>query len=60
MFLQQFIGSEPESVNGNPPNQDVDDFWHQHILNTKMYLKDCEYLFGFILHHDPSTDKSNL
>ena len=38
-----------------PPSQDVDDFWHQHVLNTKKYALDCKNVLGFFLHHDPST-----
>lgn len=54
-FLQQFIGKDPKNIKGYPPSQDIDDFWHQHILDTRKYAIDCEYLFGFMLHHDPST-----
>lgn len=35
------------------PNKDVDLFWHQHILDTEKYAKDCEDLFGTFLHHYP-------
>lgn len=35
------------------PNRDVDIFWHQHILDTEKYAKDCEVIFGFFLHHFP-------
>lgn len=39
-----------------PPTQDIDDFWHQHILNTFKYEKDCLEFLGFFLHHYPHTD----
>lgn len=35
------------------PNSDIDLFWHQHILDTEKYAKDCEAIFGFFLHHFP-------
>ena len=33
------------------PTGPIDDFWHAHILDTRAYEKDCEYLFGHFLHH---------
>ncbi len=35
------------------PTQDVDAFWHQHILDTRAYAKDCERVFGEFIHHFP-------
>lgn len=35
------------------PSGPVDDFWHAHILDTRAYMKDCEFLFGEYLHHFP-------
>ena len=35
------------------PCRSVDDFWHQHILDTRAYMRDCERVFGFYLHHFP-------
>lgn len=35
------------------PNRPVDVFWHQHILDTEKYAKDCETIFGYFLHHYP-------
>jgi len=35
------------------PHREVDLFWHQHILDTEKYAKDCEAIFGFFLHHFP-------
>jgi hypothetical protein len=34
------------------PARDIDTFWHEHILNTRAYWRDCETLFGGYLHHD--------
>lgn len=35
------------------PTKQIDEYWHQHILDTRQYAKDCEFLFGAFLHHDP-------
>jgi hypothetical protein len=35
------------------PNEEVDRFWHAHILDTQRYMSDCERLFGSMLHHNP-------
>ncbi len=35
------------------PFDDVDLFWHYHILDTLKYAADCELAFGHFLHHDP-------
>lgn len=37
------------------PLVDVDTFWHCHILNTMKYAADCEQIFGYFLHHVPSS-----
>jgi len=36
------------------PLVDVDTFWHYHILDTVKYARDCQQVFGYFLHHDPS------
>lgn len=35
------------------PTKDIDSFWHTHILFTKKYSEDCEYIFGKYIHHSP-------
>jgi len=35
------------------PTKRVDSFWHQHILDTRAYAKDCDRIFGYFLHHFP-------
>ncbi|SFU69402.1 glycine-rich domain-containing protein [Pseudoduganella namucuonensis] len=35
------------------PLQDVDTFWHYHILDTMKYATDCDAVFGYFLHHFP-------
>ncbi len=32
---------------------DLDQFWHQHILDTAKYAADCQALFGKMIHHNP-------
>lgn len=33
------------------PSPDVDEFWHQHIINTIRYGADCQSIAGRFLHH---------
>ena len=33
--------------------EDVDEFWHTHILQTIKYTEDCRNTFGNFLHHEP-------
>jgi hypothetical protein len=35
------------------PCKIVDEFWHQHILDTRAYHEDCDAIFGGYLHHFP-------
>jgi hypothetical protein len=34
-------------------NKTLDEYWHQHILDTRKYAADCEEVFGQFLHHYP-------
>lgn len=49
-----------------PPSKDIDEFWHQHILDTQKYHQDCQAIFGRYLHHypyfgiDEETDQKDL
>jgi hypothetical protein len=38
------------------PSDDIDEFWHNHILDTKKYRADCEKIFGNYLDHCPYLD----
>ena len=48
------------------PSNDIDKFWHTHILDTQKYVADCKNLFGKYFHHFPyfgvrgEKDRSNL
>lgn len=44
---------------GLVPNKHVDEFWHNHILFTKEYIKDCIAIFGHYLHHIPANANDN-
>ena len=35
------------------PCKIVDEIWHQHILDTAAYRRDCEAIFGRFLDHYP-------
>ena len=35
------------------PSKLVDKYWHEHILDTKSYLDDCNAVFGYFVHHYP-------
>lgn len=35
------------------PTKLVDEFWHQHILDTKAYREDCQEVFGVFIEHFP-------
>jgi len=39
-----------------PPSQDLDDVWHEHILDTPRYAADCDRMFGRFIHHVPGLE----
>jgi len=49
LFLKKKYGSEYSL----PPSEDIDEFWHNHILHTQKYTRDCQIIFGDFLHHHP-------
>lgn len=36
-----------------PPGDEIDEFWHLHILDTRAYIRDTAAIFGHYLHHYP-------
>ncbi len=42
------------------PTREIDEFWHNHILHTKNYFTDCYSIFGFYLHHLPSSPEEDV
>jgi hypothetical protein len=49
-FLR-LIHADPATAHA--PTTDADEYWHQHILCTTRYVRDCQVLFGAYLHHYP-------
>ena len=47
---------------GLVPTRDIDEFWHNHILYTQEYTKDCHALLGRYIHHKPAepTDSATI
>jgi hypothetical protein len=35
------------------PSPAIDEVWHQHILDTRAYVRDCQRIFDAFFHHDP-------
>ena len=35
------------------PNAMIDEMWHSHITDTRVYGRDCEAIFGQFVHHNP-------
>lgn len=48
LFLRRKYEGQPL-----PPPEDIDDFWHLHILDTRAYHRDTAAIFGYYLHHFP-------
>lgn len=42
-----------------PPNREIDAMWHEHIIHTDKYIKDCERIYGGYMHHNPSNNPKN-
>jgi len=40
------------------PTRDIDKVWHQHILHTREYARDCDRVFGAFVHHAPGAEDS--
>lgn len=52
LFLKHLVDSEDKEPVISPSSQ-VDEVWHEHILDTRVYFDDCQNLFGHIIHHSP-------
>ncbi len=50
LFLNKKYAQDHSAL---PPSEDIDEFWHNHILDTKNYRKDCKVIFGSYLDHYP-------
>ena len=49
LFLQKKYGANQPL----PPSEEIDEFWHNHILDTKKYREDCQNIFGYYQDHYP-------
>ena len=47
------LAKYPEDTEDILLSEDVDEFWHTHILQTIKYSDDCQEVFGNFLHHAP-------
>lgn len=41
------------------PSRDIDEVWHEHIKDTRTYLRDCHRIFGRFIHHSPIFEMSD-
>src|SRR3990167_1455828 len=48
-----YLNKKYETLGQLPPSEEIDEFWHNHILDTEKYIKDCDAIFGKYLHHYP-------
>lgn len=48
-----YLRKKYDSQYALPPSEEIDEFWHNHILDTKQYRIDCEKIFGYYLDHYP-------
>jgi len=37
------------------PSVEIDEFWHQHILNTRQYASDTQQIYSGFIHHVPES-----
>lgn len=51
-FLYALAHKRPDDIL-SPPTQEIDEFWHQHILDTRKYREDCILVFGHYVDHTP-------
>ena len=42
-----------------PWSEAMDEFWHEHILDTRKYEADCLAIFGQVVHHNPHLTKGS-
>lgn len=46
-----FNAVDPDSI--HVPTEEIDEMWHNHVLDTRKYMADCHEIFGRYLHHYP-------
>jgi hypothetical protein len=57
-FLYLIICNPDKTV--IPWSGDLDDFWHEHILDTAKYAQDCNTILGGFIHHNPHSPKNTI
>ena len=55
-YLRMLV-KHPGDIEDIVVSEDVDEFWHAHILHTMKYTEDCEKVFGTYVHHNPHIGK---
>lgn len=53
------LAENPDKI-VSPWSNDLDLFWHEHILNTRKYAIDCDHIFGHLIQHDPHIEKDPI
>jgi hypothetical protein len=53
-YLYFLMRCKAEPAIKHQPDEDVDRYWHAHILYTRQYAEDCQNYFGYFLHHQPN------
>jgi hypothetical protein len=56
-FLYLIVSNPGQTV--VPWSRDLDDFWHEHILDTARYARDCHAILGEMIHHNPHLPKGS-
>ena len=51
---ENFLKTCADGHGGSTPTKDIDLLWHEHILNTRMYIEYTKSNFGKFIHHVPS------
>lgn len=65
-MYRRFLFLNKKHQESLPPSEEIDEFWHMHILDTKKYIVDCQHIFGKYFHHypyfgiDDKTDQMDL
>jgi hypothetical protein len=57
-FLYLIVANIGETV--VPWSRDLDDLWHEHILDTAKYARDCKAIFGRFIHHNPHLPEGSI
>jgi hypothetical protein len=57
---REFLGALKLTPKMEVTSKDVDEVWHNHILHTHQYARDCNAFFGRFMHHVPHTGKAHM